>query len=206
MISALLHHRGPDDAGYEVGEGWGLGFQRLSILDLSPFGHQPMISPCGRYRIVFNGEIYNYVELREKLMRQGEYFTGGSDTEVLLRLLAREGVASLQQLNGMFALALIDLRERKFILARDRLGVKPLYYSTTQGSLCFASEMKGLLPLFPQKPDLNRDAVVQSITLGYLPDEAAIFAGVHKLPPACYLAGFSQSRRKLCAYAIGSYL
>src|SRR5215510_3206645 len=128
LLSRLLQHRGPDDQGYQCGLGWGFGFRRLSILDLSPLGSQPMSTPDGRFWIVFNGEIYNYLELREDLERKGEHFRGGSDTEVLLRLLACDGVHALERLNGMFALALVDTKKRAFLLARDRLGVKPLYY------------------------------------------------------------------------------
>ena len=110
-LSQLLQHRGPDDEGFESGRGWGLGFRRLSILDLSELGHQPMSTPDGRFWLVFNGEIYNYVELRKALERQGEQFRGTSDSEVLLRLLARDGPKALEQLNGMFALALIDTQK-----------------------------------------------------------------------------------------------
>ncbi|CAO4145634.1 hypothetical protein DHODJN_09660 [Methylorubrum extorquens] len=129
-MADLLRHRGPDDAGVEQGEGWGLGFRRLAILDLSPNGHQPMSYGDGRFHLAFNGEIYNHVELRRDLEAEGERFRGGSDTEVLLRLLAQRGEAALPLLNGMFAFAFIDAERRTFLLARDRLGVKPLYYAT----------------------------------------------------------------------------
>ena len=122
-MTQRLRHRGPDDVGIEGGAGWSLGFRRLSILDLSPAGHQPMRSPDGTCWLVFNGEIYNYVELRRELEGVGERFVGGSDTEVLLRLLMRHGEAALPRLNGMFAFAFLDTRHRRFLLARDRLGV-----------------------------------------------------------------------------------
>jgi asparagine synthase (glutamine-hydrolysing) len=188
-LSRLLKHRGPDDAGFETGPGWGLGFRRLSILDLSELGHQPMSTPDGRFWIVFNGEIYNYLELREDLEKKGERFRGTSDTEVLLRLLVCEGPRALERLNGMFALTLVDTVERKFLLARDRLGKKPLYYYQRAGQLRFASELKALLA-WPNAPrEINMTAVVEYLTLGYLPNETCIFQDYQKLPPGHYLTG-----------------
>lgn len=188
-IGRVLRHRGPDDAGWESGERWGLGFRRLSILDLSPAGHQPMRSACGRHWLVFNGEIYNYVELREELRTAGCVFSGTSDTAVLLQLLMREGVRALSKLNGMFALAWIDLTERRFLLARDRLGVKPLYYAPRGSSLVFASELKGLLGWPGARPDVDPSAIVEYLALGYLAGDRAIFSGVRKLPPGSHLSG-----------------
>jgi asparagine synthase (glutamine-hydrolysing) len=188
-VGRLLHHRGPDDSGWDSGERWGLGFRRLSILDLSPSGHQPMRSACGRYCLVFNGEIYNYLELREELRAAGCVFRGSSDTEVLLQLLLREGAAALGRLNGMFALAWVDLVEQRFLLARDRLGVKPLYYALHGGGLVFASELKGLLPSISPRPSVDPAAIVEYLALGYLPGDRAIFLGVHKLPPGSQLSG-----------------
>lgn len=189
QMAGLLRHRGPDDQGLEHGPGWELGFRRLSILDPSPLGHQPMRSPDGRFWLAFNGEIYNYVELRRDLERDGEQFQSGSDTEVLLRLLARRGAAALSLLNGMFALALVDTRARTFLLARDRLGVKPLYYRVQNGGLRFASELKALLA-WPDAPrQIDPLAVVEYLPLGYLPSETCIFAGYSKLAPGHTLTG-----------------
>ncbi|MBA3534339.1 MAG: asparagine synthase (glutamine-hydrolyzing) [Ardenticatenales bacterium] len=188
-LSHLLHHRGPDDQGFESGPGWSFGFRRLSILDLSPLGHQPMLSPDGRYCILFNGEIYNYLELRQALERQGETFRGGSDTEVLLRLLAREGPEVLKRLNGMFGFALVDTERRTFLLARDRLGVKPLYYHQQPEQLRFASELKVLLA-WPDAPrEVDPAAVAEYLVLNYLSNDSCIFKGYQKLPPGHYLAG-----------------
>ena len=129
---ARLHHRGPDDTGTWESTGVYLGFVRLSILDLSPAGHQPMVSPDGRYIIVFNGEIYNFSELRAELVATGEKFIGHSDTEVLLRIFQRLGFETcLSKLRGMFAFAVWDTHEETLYCARDRLGVKPFVYAQT---------------------------------------------------------------------------
>lgn len=188
-MAGLLRHRGPDDEGFEEGDGWALGFRRLSILDLTSAGHQPMQSPDGRFWLVFNGEIYNYRELRRDLEQDGERFKGGSDTEVLLRLLARRGAEALSQLNGMFALALVDTHARTFLLARDRLGVKPLYYKADNSGLRFASELKALLACPNALRQIDPVAVVQYLAFGYLPSETCIFSGYAKLPPGHMLAG-----------------
>ncbi|MBL6081183.1 asparagine synthase (glutamine-hydrolyzing) [Belnapia sp. T18] len=185
----LLHHRGPDDSGHEQGAGWGLGFRRLSILDLSPLGHQPMRSPDGRWWLAFNGEIYNYVELRHELERLGERFRSGSDTEVLLRVLARHGPSGLNLLNGMFALALVDTIDRRFLLARDRAGVKPLYYTLKAGDLRFASELKALLAWPDAQRQVDRSALPEYLALGYLPEETCIYGGHTKLLPGHMLSG-----------------
>lgn len=181
-----LHHRGPDDSGIWTDETLGLGFVRLSILDLSPAGHQPMVSPDGRFVIVFNGEIYNFPHLRGSLEREGETFEGHSDTEVLLRLVARKGFdAALTQLRGMFAFALWDRSERVLRLARDRLGVKPLVYAETSAGLAFASEIGSL---FSMIPELSRaadyKALDQFLTYQYVPAPLTGFAAIRKLPPA----------------------
>lgn len=187
--SKLLHHRGPDDAGLNYGPGWGLGFRRLSILDLSPLGHQPMSCDDGRFWLAFNGEIYNYVELRQALEKRGAVFCSGSDTEVLLRLLVQEGVAALPALNGMFALAFVDTQARTFLLARDRMGKKPLYYQQDAQHLRFASELKALLAWPGAERQLNPQAVAEYLAYGYLPTETCIFHSYQKLPAAHYLHG-----------------
>jgi len=184
-----LKHRGPDDAGFVSGPAWGLGFRRLSILDVSALGHQPMSTACGRYWIVFNGEIYNYIELREGLAARGEQFTTGSDTEVLLRMLTLHGSSALPLLNGMFAFVLVDTAQRTFLMARDRLGVKPLYYSTRPGQVLFASELKGLLAASGAGHEADRSAVAEYLAYGYLSGGTCIFKGYHKVAPGSFLAG-----------------
>ena len=139
-----LAHRGPDDAGVWVDGAVGLAHRRLSIFDLSPLGHQPMMSADGNLVLVFNGEIFNFVELRRSLQERGHSFLSGSDTEVLLRLWQEKGPASLEQLVGMFAFAVWDRRARRLFMARDRAGIKPLVYARAGQALLFASEAKAL--------------------------------------------------------------
>ncbi|MBI4294351.1 MAG: asparagine synthase (glutamine-hydrolyzing) [Betaproteobacteria bacterium] len=183
---ASLHHRGPDDRGIWREAEAQLGFARLSIIDLSASGHQPMASPDGRYVIVFNGEIYNFPELRSELDAARESFCGHSDTEVLLRVFAREGLErTLAKLRGMFAFAVWDRQERTLSLARDRLGVKPLVYAETAGGFIFASEIQALFAL---DPALSRDPDFRGLdhflTFQYIPAPMSGFAAIRKLPPA----------------------
>ena len=181
-----LAHRGPDDSGIWSEDAVGLGFVRLAIIDLSPAGHQPMISPDGRYVIVFNGEIYNFPDLRRELEAQGESFVGHSDTEVLLRLYQRHGLeACLARLRGMFAFAIWDRSEKQLVIARDRLGVKPLVYAETPAGLVFASEIGSLFELMPElSRQADYAAIDQYLTYQYVPSPRTGFAAIRKLPPA----------------------
>ena len=142
-----LNHRGPDDSGVfrNAESGIGLGHCRLSILDTSSLAHQPMASDDGEVILVFNGEIYNFRELRDTLKASGHHFRSDSDTEVLLQLYLRDGEAMLSSLNGIFAFAIWDGRQKRMLVARDALGVKPLYYAETTKGLAFASEIKALM-------------------------------------------------------------
>jgi asparagine synthase (glutamine-hydrolysing) len=180
-----LAHRGPDDSGLWREGSTELGFVRLAIIDLSPAGHQPMLSPCDRYAIVFNGEIYNFPELRAELEAKGETFVGHSDTEILLRLFAREGLeACLARLRGMFAFAVWDRQTRSLSLARDRLGVKPLVYAETARGFVFGSEIAALFaidPQLPRAPDFQ--ALDHYLSFQYIPAPLSGFAAVRKLPP-----------------------
>ncbi len=187
-MNDTLVHRGPDDQGLwlDPEDGVALGHRRLSILDLSPLGHQPMVSPCGRYVLVFNGEIYNYMELRRTL---ADAFTwrGHSDTEVLLAWILLRGVeATLAQLNGMFAFALWDRRERRLTLARDRLGEKPLYFGWNGGRFLFGSELKALRAHPGWRGEVDRDALAAYLRLGYVPAPYSIYQGIGKLWPGCF--------------------
>jgi asparagine synthase (glutamine-hydrolysing) len=182
-----LTHRGPDMAGNFMDRGLYLGFRRLAILDLSVEGNQPMSITNGRYTIVFNGEVYNFIELRSELERQGEVFKGHSDTEVLLRLYTKYGIQCLDKLNGMFAFALYDKVERTLLLVRDRMGVKPLFYWRQGNSFAFASELRALrgLPGFPTS--INQEALGLYFRLGAVPEWTSIYNGVSKLPPGSWM-------------------
>ena len=181
MRDALVH-RGPDGAGVWTGRGIGLGHRRLAIIDLAG-SPQPMASADGRCVIVFNGEIYNFRELRRELQGAGHVFRTAGDTEVILAAYAQWGTGCLDRLDGMFAFALYDSARQQVLLARDRLGVKPLYYAPLgDGSIAFASEMKGLLahPLLARR--ISAQAVDAFLAFGYVPDSHAILEGVRKLP------------------------
>ena len=186
MTNALAH-RGPDGAGVWTAPGIGLGHRRLSIIDLqgSP---QPMHSTDARAVIVFNGEIYNYRALRDELEDEGARFATNGDTEVILAAWQRWGVGCLKRLDGMFAFALYDLDKRQLFLARDRLGVKPLFLAELpDGTLAFASELKGLLALGALDTRINPQALEAYLTWGYVPDTHSILSGVWKLPAAHFL-------------------
>ncbi len=180
-----LRHRGPDEKGIWKCEGAGLGHARLSIIDLSG-GRQPMASPDGRYVVVFNGEIYNFPELKIKLEKEGEFFSTTSDTEVLLRLFVRKGFERcLTQLRGMFSFAVWDNKEQTLSIARDRLGVKPLVYAEIPQGFIFASEIGALFSLYPSLPrDPDYTAIDHYLTFQYIPSPMSAFAAVRKLQPA----------------------
>jgi asparagine synthase (glutamine-hydrolysing) len=181
----LQAHRGPDDSGEFIcaDAGIGLGHVRLSILDLSPLGHQPMASIDGSVVLVFNGEIYNFRELRAELEARGHRFRGHSDTEVLLQLYLVYGDGMLPRLNGIFAFALWDSRNRSMFVARDALGVKPLYYAETAQGFAFASEIKALLCLAPQSRELDAPALHRYLSFLWCPGEGTPLRAVRKLPP-----------------------
>jgi asparagine synthase (glutamine-hydrolysing) len=182
----ILIHRGPDDAGHYLAPGIALGSRRLAILDLSERGHMPMSTPDGRYRIIYNGEAYNYRELRSRLEARGYTFHSNTDTEVLLYLYIAEGSSMLDRLNGMFAFAIWDSQERSLFLARDRLGIKPLYYAYHQGALYFASEEKALFAAgVPARFD--HDTWEELLCFRYVAGERTPFIGVRRLLPGHYL-------------------
>lgn len=186
-MGQAIRHRGPDGDGQYQDSGVGLCHQRLSIIDLSPAGHQPMRSHSGRYVITYNGEIYNFQELRDALVRDGVEFNGHSDTEVLIELFEREGPDALQKLNGMFGLAIWDTRERSLFLARDRLGKKPLYYYSKDGEFIFASEIKSILTVPGVDKSIRYDAVQDFFNYHYVPDPKSIFKHIHKVQPGHWL-------------------
>jgi len=192
-MAERIRHRGPDDGGswQDAEAGIGLGHRRLSILDLSPEGHQPMHSACGRYVIAFNGEIYNYRQIRAELEAAAGpvAWRGHSDTEVMLAAIAHWGLrAALGRFNGMFAFALWDRQERTLHLARDRLGEKPLYYGWMGGVFLFGSELKALRAHPAWRGEVDRDVLALFLRHGYVPAPYCIYAGIHKLLPGTCLS------------------
>ncbi|MDB2546790.1 asparagine synthase (glutamine-hydrolyzing) [Amylibacter sp.] len=188
VMANTLHHRGPDDVGIwaDPEAGVAMGHKRLSIIDLSPAGAQPMISPCRRYVIAFNGEIYNHLALRKDLETIGAApsWRGTSDTETLLASATHWGlIKTLQRTHGMFALALWDRHTHQLHLARDRMGEKPLYLAQLPGGWAFGSELKALLAVPSFKAHLCRDAIAAYLSYGYVPDTQCIFQNVRKVPP-----------------------
>src|SRR5688572_24856180 len=185
-MARALEHRGPDDEGFFVGEyedgvAVGLGFRRLSIIDLET-GNQPIANETGSVQLVFNGEIYNFRELRADLESRGHRFATNADTEVIVHLYEEHGAGCANRLNGMFAFALWDEARRELVLARDRFGKKPLYYADLGGLLLFASELKALVqhPRCPRSLDL--DSLSRYLALEYVPTPHSIHSGVKKLP------------------------
>ncbi len=186
-MNDTLHHRGPDAAGQYLSEDVGLCHRRLSIQDLSTAGNQPMTSHSGRHVIVYNGEIYNFPELRADLTKQGVEFRGASDTEVLLELFERDGPECLRALNGMFALAIWDTWRKTLFLARDRLGKKPLYFYRRHERFVFGSEIRAILCVPGVDTDIRLDAVEDYFTYQYVPDPKSIYQHVHKLAPGHWM-------------------
>ena len=185
-----IRHRGPDDSGiwFDPEAGIGLSFRRLSILDLSQQGHQPMISSSGRFVIVFNGEVYNHRELRKKLSRKGYRFRGNSDTEVILAAVEEWGLTNaVKKFIGMFAIALWDYHEHKLFLLRDRIGIKPLYYGTIGNLFLFGSELKALRVHPNLRCEVNRNALALFLRHSYIPSPYSIYEDIYKLPAGTIL-------------------
>ena len=197
-MAATTRHRGPDYTGYYLSPDRrvGLAHNRLSIIDLSEAGHQPMVGADGKRWIVFNGEIYNFPQLRSEMESRGRVFRSHSDTETLLELYGEKGEAALEELNGMFAFAIHDAEKRSLFLARDRVGIKPLYYACRDGKLAFASEVKPLLKLPFVSKELDPAALDAYFTLGYIPEDLCIFRDIRKLRPA-HCARFDLESRTL---------
>lgn len=182
-----LFHRGPDDGGTwcDAAAGIGLAHRRLSVVDLSPLGHQPMSSHSGRFVIAYNGEVYNFADLRVELEAAGCHFNGHSDTEVILEGCAAWGVeATARKLIGMYAFALWDRQDRTLWLVRDRLGIKPLYWGLFDGLLVFGSELKALTAHGGWRSEIDREALCAYMRHGYVPAPRSIWRGVRKLAPA----------------------
>lgn len=189
MGDAIVH-RGPDASGVYLNEHVGLCHRRLSILDLSEAGNQPMFSDCGNIVIVFNGEIYNFVELKTQLENEGVTFKSTSDTEVIIKLYEKKGIACINDISGMFAFAIWDDNLKQLFMVRDRLGKKPFYYyldPENPSQFSFASEIKSILTLPNIKRELRLDAAYDFFAYQYVPDPKSIFKHIHKIPPAHYM-------------------
>ncbi len=185
-MADTIHHRGPDDEGYHVSGPLGFGFRRLSIIDLNT-GHQPISNEDGTVWIVFNGEIYNYQELRRELQAKGHTFKTMTDTEVIVHLFEEFGEACVEKLRGMFAFAIWDERQKVLFMARDRVGIKPLYYWLTDKCLVFGSEIKAVLADPEVKPEVLPQMVDRFLTYYYVPGEETLFRNIHKLAPGSYM-------------------
>jgi asparagine synthase (glutamine-hydrolysing) len=191
MLAAIAH-RGPDNEGIYIadstnGERVGLGHRRLAIIDLSPAGHEPMTDQRQELWLTYNGEIYNFKEIRKDLEKRGHKFKSDSDAEVVIYAYREWGLNSLSLLNGMFAFALWDARDNSLLLARDRLGIKPLYYTDTPAGFAFASEIKALLTIPNVKREVDLESLDQFLSFLWTPDPKTIFQGIKKLPPGHFL-------------------
>ncbi len=182
LMCAAMVHRGPDDEGIYTERGVGLGMRRLSIIDVAA-GHQPLSNEDGKIWIVFNGEIYNHVALRERLISRGHRFRSHCDTETIVHLYEEYGRECVQELRGMFAFAIWDSRKRRLFLARDRLGIKPLYYRQTPGLFLFGSEIKVLLAHPEVSPEFNRSVLPEYLAMGYVSGAETFYEGIQKLMP-----------------------
>ena len=194
-----MHHRGPDDHGVFSDQGVAIGMTRLSIIDTSNRGHQPMQSHCGRYWIVYNGECYNFQTIRRELEKEGMKFTSDSDTEVVLAAYVRYGSECLDMLNGMYAFAIWDTLEKSCFAARDRFGIKPFFYSLVKNSLVFGSEIKAMLASGHVEWNVNREAVLQYFTFGHIIQPETILASVKALMPGYYMK-FRDGKLEVCKY------
>src|ERR1700688_4189551 len=181
MCQAIVH-RGPDDEGMFVKDGTGLGMRRLSIVDIAG-GHQPVFNEDRSVWVVFNGEIYNFPELRAELISRGHHLSTHTDTEVIVHLYEEMGADCVNKLRGMFAFALYDERLRKLLIARDRFGKKPLHYALSRQRLLFGSEIKSIHAVAPELTQVNNEALLQYLYFGYVPDPLTAFTPIHKLPP-----------------------
>src|SRR5215216_775434 len=193
-----LHHRGPDDAGEYLGAGAALGSTRLAIIDLAG-GHQPLHNEDASLWIVFNGELYNFAHLRRTLQRRGHLFATASDTEVALHAYQEFGSECVELFNGMFALAIWDERRRRLFLARDRAGIKPLYYAETSNRFIFASELRTMLVHPAVEARLDLAAIDEYLTFEYVPAPRSILSQVHKLPAGHHLT-LGEGRIELTRY------
>ncbi|MBI5464675.1 MAG: asparagine synthetase B, partial [Ignavibacteriales bacterium] len=184
-MSDVMAHRGPDDSGTFISPDhrMGFGFRRLAIVDLSPTGHQPMFSTDGSITLVFNGEIYNHLVLRKEFEAKGYHYRSRSDAESIICAYQEYGLDFVHKLLGMFALALWDERKRRLVLARDRIGIKPLYYTFSSGNVVFGSEIKSILQHPSVSREMNTEALEHYLTFLIPPAPMTMFKNIHKLEP-----------------------
>src|SRR6185503_9881921 len=200
-LCAALAHRGPDGEGTFTDSGVLLVHRRLAIIDPTPAGRQPMTTPDGRYSIVFNGELYNYRDLRADLARAGVRFVTASDTEVLLALIVRDGIPALSRARGMFALAVWDSTARTLTVARDRFGIKPLYIAERQGCVAFASEIAALRRAGLVERDVSPAGVLAFLAWNYIPSPLTWLRGVEHLAPGTWKTWHSDGRQESGTFA-----
>lgn len=198
-MTDAIAHRGPDGEGHYIDGCLGLGHRRLSIIDLSSAGHQPMASEDGRYVMTYNGEVYNFRELRVELVAKGHQFYSKTDSEVVLKSIIEWGENALLKFNGMFALAIWDKKERRLVLARDRFGVKPLYYTYTGNSFVFGSEVKAIIASNQYKASMNKAGLLEYMTFQNFFTDQTLFENIKLLPAGNYLE-IKESQLKLVEY------
>ena len=199
QMNRQIVHRGPDDEGFFVQDQIGLAMRRLSIIDV-PTGHQPIANEEETAWIVFNGEIYNHLDLRADLEARGHRYRTRADTETILHLYEEHGAACVTHLRGMFAFAIWDARNQKLFAARDRLGIKPLYYRYDGETLLFGSEIKALLAAPGVRAEFNSGALAEYLAFGYVSGTQTMFAGIHKLPPASTMELDFRGQLKIATY------
>ncbi|MBW3011961.1 asparagine synthetase B, partial [Candidatus Woesearchaeota archaeon] len=186
-MAAVQKHRGPDDSGFYNDKNVSLGHSRLSIIDLSEKGKQPMSNEDGSLLVVYNGEIYNFQEIRNDLEKKGHKFSSKTDTEVIVHAYEEYGASCLDYFNGMFAFCIYDMNKKQLFLARDRIGIKPLYYYFNKGKFIFASEIKAIVECSDVERKVNIDAFNNFISLRYNPIKETIFEGVERLFAGHYM-------------------
>ena len=188
LAAQKMHHRGPDDDGYWNNNHFALSFKRLSILALSPLGNQPMISQCKNYVLVYNGELYNHRDIRKTLQNKGYHFRSTSDSEVVLYALIEWGTDALSRFNGMFALGFINIREESLLIARDHVGMKPLYYCNLNGNFVFGSQLDHVMHYFdPQYLNIDIDALNMYMAIGYYFAPNSVFKEIKQIEPGEWL-------------------
>ena len=203
-MTDAIRHRGPDGEGHWIEESVGFGHRRLSIIDPSPLGRQPMVSQDHRYILTYNGEVYNFRELRTELEAKGYGFRSQTDSEVVLYALVEWGSDALLKFNGMFALSFWDRKRKQLLLARDRYGIKPLYYFQNEQKLVFGSEQKAILeqPAFDRK--INKQALLEYFTFQNIFTDQTLLEGIHLLQPGHYATlGFQRTNKRLSLLNIG---